>query len=201
MNSTDGSTPRPSTRRLILIGLAVAVPLAAVALYFAVVAPPPPPPAAAGGESAQATLPPGHPPIGMPGESASEQRHPPVGSSSRTVRVPGSVRGKWKAVKLQVEEKDGGGPPRIFTVPLGGELDIPGSSLHVRVGDFLPALRVDSNEITSASNEPTNPAVAVTVFEDKKEIYRGWLFAKFPDMQPFEHAKYRVTLIQGVPAG
>jgi hypothetical protein len=121
-------------------------------------------------------------------------------SGGRSIRVPEDVKGKWLAVKLRVEEKGGGKPPQVFTVKLGGQLDIPGSKLRIRIGDFLPALQVTGNEVTSASNNPTNPAVMVTVSEAGKEIFKGWLFGKFPEMQPFEHTTYRITLVEGVPA-
>jgi hypothetical protein len=69
------------------------------------------------------------------------------------------------------------------------------------VDDFLPALQVKDNEITSASNEPSNPAALVTIRDGDKETFRGWLFGKFPDMQPFEHQTYRITLVEGIPKG
>ena len=216
----------PGLKKLILFGVAVAAPLAAVALYFAIFDQPPPPPRPApavpaspapGGQpgSGQAALPPNHPPIG--GQAGGPQAprgepaagpaplagagHPQVGGAGRPVRIPDPVKGKWQAVKLRVEEKDGGRPPEVITVKLGGQLAIPGSKLRVKVGEFLPALQVSGGEITSASNDPTNPAVLVTVSEDGKDTFNGWLFSKFPEMQPFEHPKYRITLVEGVPRG
>jgi len=219
----------PGIKKLILFGVAVAIPLAAVALYFAIFDQPSPPPRPAsappaspapGGQpdSGQAALPPNHPPIGGPvggpkaptGEPTGSQAaggplsgpgHPQVGGTGRPVRIPDAVMGKWQAVKLRVEEKDGGKPPETFTVNLGGQLAIPGSKLRVKTGEFLPALQVSGGEITSASNDPTNPAVLVTVSEDGKETFKGWLFSKFPEMQPFEHPRYRITLLEGVPKG
>ena len=198
----------PVTRRLILIGAAVALPLVAVAVYFAFLAAPPPPaqqpgpamgrPATAGPPSA--ALPPEHPPIGAPATPPPGDRsHPQLGAAGRAVRVPDLVKGKWQAVRLRVEAKTGGAPAQTLTVNLGGELAVPGSTLMVRAGEFLPALQVKDNEITSISNEPTNPAAMVTILEGGKQIFQGWLFSKFPDMQPFEHPTYRITLIEGVP--
>ena len=193
-------------RRWVLAGLAVAVPLAAVALYFALFAPAPAPSSAgpavssspAGPAVAATSLPPDHPPVegaATPGD----RPHPPPGSTGRTVRVPDSVKGKWQAVKLKVEVKSGVSAPQIVTVKLGGDLTIPGSALKLRVDDFLPALQVKDSEITSASNEPSNPAALVTIRDGDKETFRGWLFGKFPDMQPFEHQTYRITLVEGIP--
>ena len=192
-------------RRLILLGVAVAIPLAAVALYFAVLAPPAsgpgpsaPPPGPPG--APEANLPPNHPPIGGPGGSPTAERpHPQVGSTGRTVRVPDAVRRKWQAVKLRVEIKGAGSPAQTLTANLGGEVAVPGSALTLRADEFLPALQVKDNEIISASNEPSNPAALVTIRENGKQIFHGWLFSKFPEMQPFDHPTYRITLIDGVP--
>ncbi len=201
----------PTSRKLILFGIAIAIPLAAVAFYFAVFDQPAPtlqasqaatPPAPAGtGRAAQPVLPPDHPPLGgQPGAGAETPAgHPQMGGSGRAVRVPEDVKARWQAVKLQVEQKAGGKSSRVFTVKVGGTLDIPGSSLQVTVRDFLPALQVSGNEVTSAGNDPTNPAALVTVSEGGKEIFKGWLFARFPDMQAFQHPVYRITLLEGVP--
>jgi len=181
-------------RRLILVGLAIAVPLAAVALYFAVFAPAPPVVAQApGGEQA---LPPNHPAVAAP---QGGEKHPQVGAPGRSVRVPDAVKGKWAAVKLEVAPK-AGGAAQPLTVPLGGDAPVPGSGLRVRAIEFLPALQVVADGVTSASNDPVNPAALVAISEGGTEIFRGWLFGKFPDMQPFEHPKYRITLLEGVPA-
>jgi hypothetical protein len=205
----------PSTRKLILFGVTVAVPLAAVAIYFAAFDQPLPSVQSSGSRAApegqtssgQASLPPDHPPLGAQAGDAQASAgpsapagHPQVGGSGRSIRVPDEVKGKWRAVRLRVEEKGEGKPPQVFTVKLGGQLDIPGSALHVRVGEFLPALQVTGNEVTSASNNPTNPAVMITVSEGGRETFKGWLFAKFPEMQPFEHPRYRITLVEGLPA-
>jgi len=190
-------------RRWIFLGLAVTFPLAAVALYFAFFAPPPVPapvPGVSGG-AAQAGLPPDHPPVGGAGGAAQggDRPHPQIGGTGRAVRVPDAVKGRWRAVKLVVETKGGGSSPQTITLNLGGEVVVPASRLKLRADEFLPALQVKGNEITSGSNEPVNPAALVTIWEDGKQVFHGWLFSKFPDMQPFEHPTYRITLIEGVP--
>jgi len=201
-------------KKLILFGAAIAVPLALVAFYFAVFdRPQPGVPAAqvavaqgAGDQSpaGQQALPPNHPPIqgqGAPPGGQMPPGHPQVGSAGRPLRIPDSVKGKWAAVKLRIEEKAGGQGPQIVTAKLGSDFQVAGSPLAVHVGEFLPALQVGGNEVTSVSNDPTNPAVFVTILDGGKEVFKGWLFAKFPEMQPFEHPKYRITLIEGIPKG
>jgi hypothetical protein len=200
----------PGTRKLVLAGVAVAAPLAAVAIYFAVFDQPAPAPPPAQTPAPQAApggqLPSDHPSLaGQPGGAqastgpSAPAEHPQMGGG-RSIRVPEEVRGKWQAVKLRVEEKGGGKPPQTVTVKLGDQFDIPGSKLRIRVTEFLPALQVSGNEITSGSNNPTNPAALVAVSEAGKEIFKGWLFANFPEMQPFEHPTHRITLVEGIPA-
>jgi len=193
-------------RRLILLGVAVAIPLAAVALYFAILAPSAPvagpsaPPLSGPPGAPAASLPPDHPPIGGTGAGpAAERPHPQVGSTARAVRVPDAIRGKWQAVKLEVGIKGASSPAQTLTANLGSDVAVPGSGLTLRASEFLPALQVKDNEITSASNEPSNPAALVTITENGKQIFHGWLFSKFPEMQPFDHPTYKITLIDGVP--
>jgi hypothetical protein len=190
-------------RPWVLLGLTAAIAAIAVAAFFVFFVPPERSEVASapGTAAAPSGLPPDHPPIGeaTPGRDA-EAPHPQMGATGRAVRVPEEVRGTWRAVRLLVEVKGGGTPPQTVSVNLGGEAAVPGSTLKLRAGEFLPALQVKENEITSASNDPSNPAALVTIWDGSKQVFQGWLFGKFPDMQPFEHPKYRVTLIEGVPA-
>jgi hypothetical protein len=173
----------------------VAIPLAAVALYFAVLVPSGP----VAGPAAKG-LPADHPPIGGAGTGpAADRTHPQVGGTGRAVRVPDAIRGKWQAVRLQIEIKGAGRAAQPLVANLGNEVAVPGSDLTLRADEFLPALQVKDNEITSLSNEPSNPAALVTITEKGKQVFHGWLFSKFPEMQPFDHPTYRITLIDGVP--
>jgi len=116
------------------------------------------------------------------------------------VVVPDSVKGKWSGVKLLLDDK-ASKKTEEFTVNLNSQLKIPNTDLKVAVGDFLPDFRMDQGTITSASNDPNNPAVAVTVYEGDKEIFKGWLYLKFPTIHPFEHPKYGLTMKEAIKKG
>lgn len=122
------------------------------------------------------------------------------------VAVPNSVKGKWSGAKIVVEDKF----TKIkheYTVKLDSDFKIPNTDLSMHVGDFLPDFRMDGLNLTSASNEPINPALAIRVFEKGKQIFPapgkewGWLFAKVPSVHPFEHQKYGIILKEGVKKG
>jgi hypothetical protein len=138
-------------------------------------------------------LPAGHPPAG-------EQPNALMPKGETTISVPDSVKGKWKAVVLVVEDK-ATKKSKEYTVDLHSDLKIPDSNLKVEVGDFLPDLKLEGLKITSMSNELINPAVRVKVFEDGKEIFKGWLYQKYPTMHPFTHQKYGLVLKNGVKKG
>jgi len=66
---------------------------------------------------------------------------------------------------------------------------------------FLTDLNIHNDNVsTSMSNNPENPAAHVSIYEDGKEVFDGWLFSEFPGMHPFKHARYGVTLKAGVPS-
>jgi hypothetical protein len=142
--------------------------------------PPPPPPA---------------PGQGMPGQPGGM---PPMGGGpEKKVVVPDGVKGTWKAVKIEVEYKDKKSK-KEFTVPLNSDFKVPDSDLVVKVGEFLPHFSMTADSITSSSNNAENPAAQVEIFQNQKEIFHGWLFAKFPSVHPFQNDKYGVTLKDGV---
>ncbi|MEW6161993.1 MAG: DUF2155 domain-containing protein [Nitrospirota bacterium] len=119
------------------------------------------------------------------------------------ILVPDFVKGKWAAVKIIVEDKITK-KTLEYTVNLNSDFKIPNSNLNIHVGEFLPDFRMDGFVLTSASNEPNNPAVNIRVFEDDKQIFPtsgkkwGWLFSKLPSVHPLNHPKYSIRLKQGV---
>jgi hypothetical protein len=114
-----------------------------------------------------------------------------------TVTIPPDVKGKWKAVKLTVLDKTKK-TSKEFEAKLGVETPIPGTKLSIKAEDFVPDFKMLGMNITSASSEPTNPAVNVVITEDGKDIFNGWLFQKSPSTHAFNHPGYAVTLTGGV---
>ncbi len=117
---------------------------------------------------------------------------PPVPSGAPVI-VPEAIKGRWKAVRLRVEDKKAG-TANEYTVNIGSELPIPNSSVVVKVSQFLPDLKIDGNSFTSASAELLNPSAQVQILEDGKPIFSGWLFQLFPAVHPFQHERFSITL-------
>lgn len=144
-------------------------------------------------------------PIGQaPGQMPLQAPMPPHGDAAgmarkveRTVVVPDAVKGKWSKVVLNVVDR-GSNKTGEYTVKLKSEFKIPNTDLKIMVGDFLPDFIINDTTLTSASDRPNNPAVKIEVFEGGKSIFKGWLYAKYPTMHPFEHPKYAITLKEGI---
>jgi hypothetical protein len=121
-----------------------------------------------------------------------------------TVVVPESVKGKWSAVTIIVEDKVAKSS-KEYTVNLNSDFKIPDSDLKIHVGDFLPDFKMQAGTLTSSSNTPNNPAVGIRVLEGGKQIFPvpgkqwGWLFAKMPNVHPLRHPKYNINLKEGIP--
>jgi len=132
-----------------------------------------------------------------PGQPGGPQGQVVMPKGQTTITVPDSVKGKWKAVKIVVEDKTTK-KKNEYTVNLNSDFKVPDSDLRISVGDYLPDFKMNGLSITSSSNEPNNPAVHVKIFEKDKEVFKGWLYSKFPAVHPFEHPKYSLTLRDGV---
>jgi len=117
----------------------------------------------------------------------------PQKGQTATLSIPPDVKGKWKSIKITVEDKKTKSK-KDYTVKLGEAMDIPGSKLNVKAVEFVPAFVMQGLNITSASNEPTNPAAKVVVTDGGKEVFNGWLFQKFPTTHAFTHPDYAITL-------
>jgi len=129
----------------------------------------------------------------------------PVGSHSTPgqktefqISVPQEVTDNWFGVQIEVEDKLENKKEEI-NADIGSEFTIPGSELIVKVGPFLPDFKMNAQIITSASNEPNNPAVGIAVYEGEKKLFPpsgewGWLYANFPAIHSFTHERYALVL-------
>lgn len=127
----------------------------------------------------------------------------PVQGGEKQVVVPESVKGKWSAVKIIVEDKVSK-KTQEYTINLNSDFKIPNSNLKVYVGEFLPDFKMDGLALTSASNQPNNPAVGIRVLEGDTQLFPtigkkwGWLFSKMPAVHPLNHEKYNLILKEGI---
>jgi hypothetical protein len=119
----------------------------------------------------------------------------PAGEPS--VVVPDNVKGQWTAVVITIEDKTTGTSEDV-KIAVNSAHTIKDSDVKIEVGDFLPDFKMDGVTITSSSNEPNNPAVRVVVYEGEEEVFKGWLYSKFPAIHPFQHERYGLLLKEGV---
>ena len=115
------------------------------------------------------------------------------------VVVPDSVKGKWKAVKIAVTNKQTN-RETVYAVPIGSDMAVAGTELSIKVDPFLPHFMMEGTPLTSQPKEPQNPAAQITIMEGGKEIFRGWLFSLYPTTHAFQHPVYGFTLVDFVPA-
>jgi len=121
---------------------------------------------------------------------------PMEGGQEKKVVVPEEIQTAWKAVKIEVELKEKKSK-KEFTVPLNSEFKVPDTDLTLKVGAFLPHFSMTADQITSSSNDPVNPACNIEILVGEKKSFEGWLFAKFPDVHPFQNDRYGVKLLEG----
>ncbi|QWV93421.1 DUF2155 domain-containing protein [Geomonas oryzisoli] len=124
---------------------------------------------------------------------------PKVAEAPSTVVVPDQVKGKWKAVQIQVADKNAH-LKKVYTLKIGSDFHLPGSDLTLNVETFFPHFVMEGTTLTSQSNDLVNPAAQLVIREKGKEIYKGWLFSLYPTTHAFQHPQYGFTLVDYLPA-
>jgi hypothetical protein len=127
-------------------------------------------------------------------EAAGAEESPKVPNS---LIVPPEVEKTYSAIRLAWKNSQTGKEGAV-DVPLGRSARIPDSRMDVRADAFLPAFTMAGDAITSQGVEPTNPAARITVSDDGKEIFGGWIFSNYPDVHPFQHPRFQLRLAGGV---
>ena len=135
----------------------------------------------------QQTMMPSHADIQMPS------------SEDMKIVIPNEIKDKWKGVTITVMDKQTMNG-RDYSIPIGAKFTISGSNIEVQTGAFLPDLKIEDNVYSTESAELINPAIQVEVKEDGKEIFKGWLFQKYPTVHPFKHERFSITLKEPVSA-
>jgi len=133
-------------------------------------------------------------PGNRPAEAAHDADFKHAKSSVKTrLNIPADVKAKWKTVELSLAGKDI--TLRKLQIPVGGETGIDKSGLTVRVVAYVPAFQSDAGAVTSASNNPDNPAVLIQLLDKGQMLAEGWVFQKFPDFNTYANDRLQVQLL------
>ena len=125
-------------------------------------------------------------------------KHAKSGVKTR-LDIPADVKAKWKSVELSVAGKDIA--VRKLRIAVGGETGIDKSGLTVRVVAYVPAFQSDAGAVTSASNNPDNPAVLIQLADKGQVLSEGWVFQKLPDFNTYSSDKLQVQLLAAHATG
>ena len=175
-------------RFALLIALIVTLGLAATGCKKKETPPPMPPQGAAPGQ-----MPPG---MGQGGAAPHGNMGTAAGAEKKVV-VPDEVKKAWKGAKTEIEYKQKKSK-KSFNVDLNSEFKVHDSDLTLKIGEFLPHFAMTGDAITSNSNKLENPALRVEIKQGGKELFKGWLFGKFPAVHPFQHDTYGVIMVEPI---
>lgn len=140
------------------------------------------------------------PPHAMPEQAMpGTQMSGGMSRSERPVVVPPALKGRWKAVKVVLFDK-GRKSEQAHIVPLGKVYALSGTGLELLAENPLPHFSMEGGVFTSKSEQMENPAVQMMVRRGKEELFKGWMFMKFPTTHAFEHPKYALKVVEFVPA-
>ena len=124
----------------------------------------------------------------------------PMPQVPSTVMVPAEVSSKWKAIVLELTDKDTNEQSDV-TVNIGETIPLAGTGFSIYVEAFLPSFTMAGDVFTSSSADLNNPAARVKITDSQgQQLFYSWLFALYPATHPFEHPKYGLILKDYVAA-
>jgi len=115
------------------------------------------------------------------------------------VHLDDAVRAAWAGVVIKVTDRKTGAAS-TYDIPFGKPTPLGKTGLTLTADVFVPDFVMGTDGIGTRSPKPKNTAVHVTIAEKGKPDYKGWLFGSMPDIHPFPHDIYSVTLEAGIPA-
>lgn len=113
------------------------------------------------------------------------------------VDVPAPVKAKYKAVVMGVGNRKTQEVTE-FTVKLGETAAVPGTDYTIKVESYLPHWVMRGGAVTSAGDDPQDPAVRATIYEKGEQVFDGFIFKrhKTPSFITEEHV---IGLLGSVP--
>ncbi len=124
----------------------------------------------------------------------------PMPTVPSTIMVPEEIAAKWKAVVIEVIDKDTN-ERTDYTLNIGETAPVGSTGLTAFIEAFLPSFQMAGDVFTSSSPDLNNPAVKVKITDESgAELFNRWLFALYPATHPFDHPKYAVTIKDYVAA-
>ena len=130
-------------------------------------------------------------PLDMPEEVTEEIPMPAVPSK---IMVPEEIAAKWKAVVLEVTDKDTN-ERTDYTMNISETAPLGTTGLTVFVEAFLPSFQMAGEVFTSSSPDLNNPAAKIKITDETgAELFNRWLFSLYPATHPFDHPRYAITL-------
>ena len=130
----------------------------------------------------------------VPLEEPVAQEEPGMPALPTKIMVPEDVAAAWKAVVLEVTDKDTSERTE-YTYNIGETKPVGTTGLTLTVQAFLPSFQMAGDVFTSSSPELNNPAAKVQIKDENgMVIHDRWLFSLYPATHPFEHPRYAITL-------
>ncbi|NOY76971.1 MAG: cytochrome c biogenesis protein ResB [Calditrichaeota bacterium] len=99
-----------------------------------------------------------------------------------------------ESAKLKIVSLDGKEDTTV-TIPFKERVKLKGTPYSIEATDFVADFRLENNKVYSASAQPRNPAVEISVFKGDSLLYKEWLFLYFPDLHKLANAKFKTHLV------
>lgn len=103
----------------------------------------------------------------------------------------------YSGIQIEAVNKKNNNKINVF-VPFNETVKIGDTGLSIYTKSYFTDFTINAGGVKNVSMVEKNPGAKVTITNNGKEVFDGWLFQNFPEMHPFEHPEWKIIMLNGV---
>jgi hypothetical protein len=114
--------------------------------------------------------------------------------TQKEVVLTDEMKAKWNEVQVAITD-NANQRTETITLKVGSKVKLTEEGYFLTIDAFVPDYAIAESKIVSRSDEPNNPAMLVSLYENETQITRGWVFKDFAEFNSYSNSRFVLQLV------
>lgn len=114
--------------------------------------------------------------------------------TQKEVVLTDAMKAKWNEVQVAITD-NAKQRTETITLKVGSKVKLTEEGYFLTIDAFVPDYAIAESKIVSRSDEPNNPAMLVSLYENETQITRGWVFKDFAEFNSYSNSRFVLQLV------